>query len=320
MDSRRFWDRESFIELASSLHNGKYNYSMFEYDGKNKKGTIICPEHGEFEQTPAVHARKERPSGCPLCGNKKRRLKFDYFVKKATEIHGDKYRYSEKDFNGSHEKTKIFCKKCNKWFEQIAENHISKSKPTGCPICAKENGKQKLTKKYGQLIDDFRRVHGDKYKYDENSYKKTTKKMRIFCERCEKWFEQTPHKHISGQGCPICRKSSMERQVELLLADKNVVFYTQKTFPWLKYKNNMYLDFFLVNENIAIECQGEQHFKPTDFSHRKDEKETIERFKMQKERDNAKLKLCQEHGIKVEYIGYKDNITERLSNILREIC
>ena len=36
----------------------------------------------------------------------------------------------------------------------------------------------------------------------------------------------------------------------------------QKRFIWLGKQS---LDFYLPKYNIAIECQGEQHFKPVDF-------------------------------------------------------
>lgn len=35
-------------------------------------------------------------------------------------------------------------------------------------------------------------------------------------------------------------------------------------FEWLKYIGNLCLDFYLLEYNIDIEYQGEQHFKPID--------------------------------------------------------
>lgn len=37
---RRYKNKESFVELANSLHNCKYDYSQFEYKGKNCKGQM----------------------------------------------------------------------------------------------------------------------------------------------------------------------------------------------------------------------------------------------------------------------------------------
>lgn len=55
---------EQFIEEAKVLHGDKYDYSKTIYTGALGKVTIICPEHGEFEQIASNHISK---SGCPHC-------------------------------------------------------------------------------------------------------------------------------------------------------------------------------------------------------------------------------------------------------------
>lgn len=61
-------DIEVFIEEAQKVHNNKYNYSKFNYVSAHVKGIIICPEHGEFEQSPANHLAGK---GCPDCAKSK---------------------------------------------------------------------------------------------------------------------------------------------------------------------------------------------------------------------------------------------------------
>ena len=47
----RFKDTtESFSKKASAVHNNKYSYSRVMYSGAKRKVTIVCPEHGEFDQ------------------------------------------------------------------------------------------------------------------------------------------------------------------------------------------------------------------------------------------------------------------------------
>ena len=48
---------KKFIEKAFLIYNGKYDYSKVEYNGKRNKICIICPEHGEFWQTPERHLK-----------------------------------------------------------------------------------------------------------------------------------------------------------------------------------------------------------------------------------------------------------------------
>lgn len=43
---------EQFIKEAKKIHGNKYDYSKVKYDGTDVKVCIVCPEHGEFWQTP----------------------------------------------------------------------------------------------------------------------------------------------------------------------------------------------------------------------------------------------------------------------------
>lgn len=54
----------SFIANARKIHGDVYDYSLLEYIGTKEKVKIICPEHGEFWQTPNTHLRG---AGCPKC-------------------------------------------------------------------------------------------------------------------------------------------------------------------------------------------------------------------------------------------------------------
>ena len=88
-----------FIKKAKEIHGNKYGYSKTEYVNNRAKVCIICPEHGEFWQSPYLHTNG---SGCPKCakmlnGASKRLTKCD-FLAKAKEIHGDKYDYSNVEY------------------------------------------------------------------------------------------------------------------------------------------------------------------------------------------------------------------------------
>ena len=45
----------SFIAKAKLIHNDKFDYSDINYINNKTKIKIICPIHGEFEQTPNNH-------------------------------------------------------------------------------------------------------------------------------------------------------------------------------------------------------------------------------------------------------------------------
>lgn len=56
---------EEFILEAKLVHGNKYDYSKAQYKTNQTKVCIICPEHGEFWQTPNNHVNHKR--GCPVC-------------------------------------------------------------------------------------------------------------------------------------------------------------------------------------------------------------------------------------------------------------
>lgn len=118
--------------------------------------------------------------------------------------------------------------------------------------------------------------------------------MCIICpEHGEFW--QTPNSHLFGAGCPTCPESNMEGEVRHLLLNNNIVFEQEKGFDWLVFHRRMYLDFFLPEYGVAIECQGRQHFFPSQLFGGE------EFYKQTKERDAAKKRLCEEHGIRILY-------------------
>ena len=75
----------------------------------------------------------------------------------------------------------------------------------------------------------------------------------------------------------------------------------------------MSLDFYLPKYNIAIECQGIQHYEAKGMVFNEEKVNTI------KQRDRLKYQLCQEHNIPIYYIKYNEKVDERLNEILEKI-
>ncbi len=81
----------------------------------------------------------------------------------------------------------------------------------------------------------------------------------------------------------------------------------QYAAPFLKTgKSQLVYDVFIASINVAVEYQGEQHFRQVDFFG--DEKE----FRARKKRDALKRKLSEENGVKLIYVNYDENISEKL--------
>lgn len=118
-----------FIDRAKEIHGDKYDYSKVEYNGVDTKVCIICPEHGEFWQTPYNHMNGQ---GCPKCYGFNKTT--EDFIKKAIEVHGNKYDYSKTKYINAKEKVTITCPMHGD-FEQRPNDHLNGH---GCSICGTE--------------------------------------------------------------------------------------------------------------------------------------------------------------------------------------
>lgn len=185
-----------FIEEAKLVHGSKYDYSKVEYKNNREKVLIICPEHGEFLQSPEKHLSGQ---GCPMCGGTKKSTT-DGFIEKARKIHGNKYDYSKVDYTTNKEKVCIICPEHGE-FWQDPHNHL---KGKGCPICGEKVHKpvKYTTKSFIVAATD---VHGNKYDYSKTAYKNMNEPVEIICPEHGPFF-QLPYLHLSGSICPRCSR------------------------------------------------------------------------------------------------------------------
>ena len=80
--------------------------------------------------------------------------------------------------------------------------------------------------------------------------------------------------------------------MDVFLNKNNINYIRQKKFDWLGQQS---LDFYLSDYNIAIECQGSQHFRPSvKFGGE-------ESFIASQERDERKKRLCRENNVELIY-------------------
>lgn len=210
--------KTNFIEKANQKYNYYYKYAKFIYVNAKTKGIIICPKHGDFEQTPDKHLNATYP--CPDClaehrsevmqnrrnkGDLKNIARpFSYFVKKAERKFGkNKFDYDEESYNGMMEDMKITCK-THGVFTKTPHNFLISSH--GCSECASDSRVNLKTKDYEDFIKEAKKVHGDKYNYpieNKEIYENRKSVISIICEKHGE-FKKIAQKHLSGQGCFMC--------------------------------------------------------------------------------------------------------------------
>lgn len=189
--------RNDFINKANLIHNNKYDYSKVEYVNNSTKVCIICPEHGEFWQTPRNHLIGQ---GCPLC-NGTFKLTNQEFIEKANLIHNNKYDYSKVKYVNNNTKVCIICPKHGE-FWQTPHHHLNGH---GCSKCRNENNGDRRRHNTEDFIRKSKSIHGEKYNYDKVNYVNSYSKVCIICpDHGEFW--QSPYVHIQGHECPECAK------------------------------------------------------------------------------------------------------------------
>lgn len=197
--------QEDYIKIAKEKHKIKYDYSLVKYIGAKIKVKIICPEHGLFFQD--LYKHSIMGYGCKKCSQKKisdkQRMGINEFLKKAKDIHGNKYDYSKMYYESNKKKIIIFCNTHKKEFLQSPEKHIYSKQ--GCRDCGIERRAEKKTKTNEQFILELKQIHGDKYDYSKVNYIGSHDKVTIICKEHGE-FNMTPTHLLSGEECAKCQK------------------------------------------------------------------------------------------------------------------
>ena len=299
--------RDEFIQKAKEKHGNEYDYSLVDYKNNSTPVKIICHkkdefgnEHGIFEQTPRNHLNGDR---CPKCFRSFKKTT-EEFIKQAKKVHGDKYDYSKVIYNGNKKYITIICPKHGE-FKQTPLYHLQGH---GCLGCYNDRRGEKTRVGKEMFIKRAKEVHGDRYDYSKVNYINSKTPVIITCKKHGD-FEQRPDKHIiRKQGCPICSESHMEKELSLFFDKNNIKYEREKRFDWLKSNAKLPLDFYLPEYNVAIECQGDQHYRP--FASFGGE----QALGLIKERDILKHDLCISNGVNIYYLTHSMSILQS-SNI-----
>ncbi len=303
---------EMFIEKSRKVHGDKYDYSKSEYKGKRSRLTVTCPKHGDFEILPDRHYSGD---GCPKCSKEKnaqnqfnRRFTNDIFIEKARKVHGDKYDYSQVNYETARIPITVICPKHGP-FEITPNKHLLGGGCKECHFDKKRHSKN-------DFIEKAKLVHGDKYNYSKVKYVNDMTPVEIICPKHGSFYA-TPNNHVSkSSGCASCKESNGEKTLRSILKDKGLKFIPQATFTeCLNYTDEntcvrstkLKFDFYLPDLNTLVEYDGGFHFIQMPIV--KDE-QFIRNILNDKQKNN----FAKRKGIKLIRIAYTD-----LKNLLEEL-
>ena len=125
-----------------------------------------------------------------------------------------------------------------------------------------------------EFKEELKSIWGNKYIVSPDAiYVNTHVKIKIICPKHGYFFTE-PNSILHGHGCKECRRETIGKNRVLM-------------------------------QNVAVECQGKQH-----YTQKSKYGENGEFLKIQ-ERDMRKFDLCNEHGLRIlYYTNYKGEIPE----------
>ena len=286
--------KEEVIDNLNILCGEKFEFSLEEYENTGSKIILTCKKCGK------TFKRKYNAllynTICPHCNGTAKIQNTEWFVDKAKKIHGEKYDYTKAIYTKYDEKLIVICHNKDDFGKEHGEFLVSPhahigTMHSGCPKCSR-----KYRKTTEDFIEESNKVHDNKYEYNKTVYIRALSPVIITCKEHGD-FLQKPNDHLLGKGCPYCKQSHMEREIRELLEKNNIIFKQEYAPEWLK---PLHIDFFIPSKNLAIECQGLQHFKSIKYYGGNDG------FKIRNERDNRKKKLCEQNGVKlIFYANYE---------------
>jgi Zn finger protein HypA/HybF involved in hydrogenase expression len=233
----------------------EYDYSETIYKNNKTKIEFICQKHGRIKQLPNEHLA----IGCPKCAKKREMISKhtpESVLKRAREVHGDKYSYPNLNFKDIHDEIPIICKKHGE-FPQRIYAHINEKQ--GCSKCGYENRTIANRKETKEFIIESREIFGNLYDYSGVVYKSRKKHVLIECP-IHGIFKQLPYLHLKGHGCHFC-------------SDRGISKYDRESY--IKRANEVHGDRYdyskvelnCVTDRIIIICKNHGEFPQKASAH-----------------------------------------------------
>lgn len=173
------------------------------------------------------------------------------FIKRSNTIHNNKYDYSKTIYVKASEKVIITCP-IHGDFEQTPNNHFAGK---GCPNCGTLRTSTSKVITNDEIINRFKKVHGDTYDYSYVNYIGGKYKVKIRCKKHNHIFEQLSANHLNGQGCPKCGGNNKKTLDDF----KNIIKYSIYDYSKTVYKG--------IKNKIEVICPKHGSFWQTAENH-----------------------------------------------------
>ena len=119
-----------------------------------------------------------------------KRLSVDEFCQRVDKAYDGRISVVRETYIDTHHKVTAYCNVHKIYFE--CESNTLRRRKCDCPECVKETRKNagiKNAKPWNEVHKSFIDKYGNKFSYDESSYKGTKQLMKVRCNDCGEEFE-----------------------------------------------------------------------------------------------------------------------------------
>lgn len=284
----------TYNELVESNVTGNDIVIYNDFKTRNKGiVTMACPIHGKYKVK--ISTILDGRGKCKKCSGFSKKMTDSQILERIGNKYGKDIIKPLSEYKGSQEDMLFQCNKGHKFYRSL-NSLLYGNLHHPCAICSKKELDRNKTKTTEEFKEEFYKIFNkEDYDLSETKYIKYNEPITVKCNICGEYITKTPNLFLQGYGCNNHGKrfvSHMENDIELLLKENNIKYIKQYKPIWL---NNKFLDFYLPDYNIAIECQGLQHFKSIEYFG--GEKDFVDRQR----RDKDKLNECNGNNVKLLY-------------------
>lgn len=247
---------QQFLDKCAEIHRGRYDYSSIgAWQGSSAKITIICPEHGPFQQIASLHMNGQ---GCQKCGYVRvagaSRRSQGNFIKALKAVHGDKYNLDKVNYINSSTPVTLTCETHGDFSARPSNLLYRKS---GCPSCAKEENGKRSRLNFDDVVSRAINIHGDKYRYTQGVYTPgQPPQIEVVC-KVHGVFRQYLQDHLAGRGCRKC--TSRYHDTSSYVETVKAIHKDRYDYSLVQYKK--------AHGFISIVCKEHGVFSQRAYSH-----------------------------------------------------
>lgn len=311
------------VTFTEKLHNicPQGDFQLCNFTGIKKPIDIVCNKCStlwHFQAADKIIDRHRRglQDICRKCEDTAQRKPREQALKKLNTLLPTLSFEPVHPIKATHKKVLWKCNKCEKTFLRTPGNILS-GHALLCPHC--EGRVAHFT--FEELQQKAFEIWGTDYSILNKNNETDGAHLLVRHNKCGFIWKTRQNNFLRGHGCPRCKQSTGEYQIERWLKKHHIPFKIQEHLILEKETHLMTFDFYIEykGQKIAIEYNGKQHYQPIDFFGGE------AAFLQQQTRDKIKLDYCERHGIELIVIPYNTqkniltaNLAQRLGGQVTE--